>query len=184
MNTLAQILSGIKNLLTWWVTVAPWEQCIRVRLGKRLKLLKAGIHLRLPVLDRVYIQSVRLRSTDFPIQTITTKDGHTVTVAGTMLYEIVDIMKLYTTLHHAEGVVVDMVASAISRTIHSLNREECSPQRVQDDATQQVELERYGINQTSIHITDFAFVKTYRLIMDHKSRNWDTFLDTIVEAKI
>lgn len=184
MNTFAQILQGIKNLLTWWVTVAPWEQCIRVRMGKRLTLLKAGVHLRLPVLDRVYIQSVRLRSTDFPIQTITTKDGHTVTVAGTMLYEIVDIVKLYTTLHHAEGVVVDIVASAISQTICGLTREECTPKCVQERATQQIGLEQYGINQTSIHITDFAFVRTYRLIMDHKSRNWDTFLDTIAEAKI
>jgi len=183
VNTLGQILAGIKNLLTWWVTVAPWEQCVRVRLGKHLKLLKAGVHLRFPIFDRVYIQSVRLRSTDFPIQTITTKDGHTVTVAGTMLYEIVDIMRLYKTLHHAESVVVDIVASAVSDTIHGLDREECTPRRVQEEVTSQVDLEKYGINQTSIHITDFAFVRTYRLIMDQKYRNWEAFLDTEREER-
>lgn len=44
-----------------WVVVAPWEQAVRVRLGKHLSVLNAGVHLKLPFADLVYLQSVRLR---------------------------------------------------------------------------------------------------------------------------
>jgi hypothetical protein len=54
-----QIIEALKGLLVWWVTVAPWERALRVRLGKRVTLLGPGVHLRIPVADRVFGDSGR-----------------------------------------------------------------------------------------------------------------------------
>jgi len=181
-GTIGQVLAGIKSLFTWWVTVAPWEQSVRVRLGKHVRLLHPGVHLRIPVLDLFYVQSIRLRSADIPIQTITTKDGHAVTIGGNILFEIVDVLRLYETLHHAQEALVDMVASAISRTVCGLNRDDCTPEAVEEGAATKFDMSKYGINQTSVHVTDFAFVRTYRFITDTKRQNWDDLLNTVRET--
>lgn len=180
---LSQLLTGLKNLLTWWVTVAPWEQSVRVRLGKHVRLLRPGVHIRFPILDRIYVQSIRLRSADIPIQTITTKDGHTLTTGGNLLYEIVDVLRLYETLHHAQEALTDMVAAAIAEAVHGFIREECTPTTVQERVSGKLDLARFGINQTSVHITDFAFVKTYRIIKDDKRQGWDDLLNTYQEQR-
>ena len=183
MNALQSLLQGLKDLFTWWFTVAPWEQAIRVRLGKRVKVLYPGAHVRLPILDRLYLQSVRLRTADIPMLTVTTKDGHPVSVAGNLFYRITDVLKLYTTLHHAQEAVVDMAASAITGAIHEMRKEDCTIKAVEEAATSGVDFKEYGINSTAIHLTDFAFVKTYRLIHDTKLSNWENRLDTITEVR-
>ena len=40
--------------------VMPWEQAIRARLGSRVKLIGSGFHWKLPFLDRVFTQNIRL----------------------------------------------------------------------------------------------------------------------------
>ena len=183
MNWLESIFLGLKKLLTWWVIVAPWEQAVRVRLGKRVTLLSAGVHWRLPVIDKFYIQSVRLRTADLPMLTVTTKDGYPVSVAGNLFFEIVDMLKLYETLHHAQEVMVDIASSAITKTIHGLNKEECTTQAIEESASALLDLGQYGINSSAIHLTDFAFVKTYRLIQDTKQKGWDNLLNTVEEVR-
>ena len=64
-----EILSIIGDLFTWIVIVAPWEQALRIRLGKRVKLCKAGCYLRIPFIDRIYRQSIRRRLSYFQTQT-------------------------------------------------------------------------------------------------------------------
>ena len=162
--------------------MAPWEQAIRVRGGKRVKLLKSGVHLRVPVIDRFYVQSIRLRTADIPLLTVTTKDGFPVSVAGNLFFEIVDMLKLYEKLHHAHEVVVDIASSALTQVIHGMTKEECTTALVEERATERLDFEEYGINSSEVHITDFAFVKTYRLIMDSKIVGWKQ-LDTNQETR-
>ena len=61
LNSFMEGVRQFLKALQMWVTIAPWEQGLRVRLGRRVKLLGAGVHLRLPVLDVLYIQTVRTR---------------------------------------------------------------------------------------------------------------------------
>jgi regulator of protease activity HflC (stomatin/prohibitin superfamily) len=185
MNWLDSIFKAIKGAFTWWVTVAPWEQALRVRLGKRVHLLKPGVHMRFPVLDRIYRQSTRLRSGDIPIQTVTTNDGHTVTLAGCVWYQIEDIRKLYETLHHGQDILIDMAAAAIAEAVSSRTKEECTIKVLEAAVTERLQFKDYGINQTSVRITDFAFVTTIRLIQDGKryASAWEDALNTMTEEK-
>lgn len=185
MNWLDSIIKAVKGAFTWWVTVAPWEQALRVRLGKKVSLLKAGVHMRFPVLDRIYRQSTRLRSGDIPIQTVSTFDGHTVTLAGCVWYQIEDIRKLYETLHHGQDILIDMAAAAIAKAISERTKEECTIPTIEKVVTDALGFSKYGINQTSVRLTDFAFVTTIRLIQDGKryASAWEDALNTMVEEK-
>ena len=168
MSAIENILKGIRSLFTWWVILAPWEAGLRVRLGKQVMDLTGGIYLRIPAIDRFYVQSIRTRTVDLGIQTITTQDGKTVTIAGVLRYHIADIRKLYETLHHAQDTIADLALAAIADFIVTHKYEDCSPKKLQSAVNGTVDLNQYGLGGGVISITDFAAVKTFRLIKDDK----------------
>ena len=117
MQSLVELIRGFFRGVRPWVIVAPWEQCLRVRLGKRVKVLRAGFHLRIPVIDTVYMQSVRRRVSSIGNQTITTSDNHTISLGGALGYAIEDVEAVYRGLHHAEDTLVQLSRQTIAQHV-------------------------------------------------------------------
>lgn len=163
MGTLIESLKQFGQVFRWWVIIAPWEQGLRVRLGCRITVLRAGPHLRVPFVDSVYVQSTRRRVVNLPIQTVTTRDGKTLTFSGTVSYAIADVAKLYATLHHAHDTLQNLALQALAERVSS-----GVGLTAQQLVSINLDLSNYGIVDTELCVTDFAFVKTYRLISDQK----------------
>lgn len=178
MSWLQQIFSSFGQLLKWWFVVLPWERAIRVRLGKHVVCFEAGLHFQIPFIDRLYVQNIRRRIAPIHAQTITTKDGRTVTLAGCLSYVISDIVKLYQTLHQAEATIMQHVQGLISEFVVNQNFDECSPQRITEEVDRGLDLGQFGLAQTKFFLTDFAAVRTYRLLNDGLSRYAGDELDT------
>src|SRR5688572_6848066 len=109
MEWFKELFNQVSNLFKWWVIVLPWERGIRVRMGKKTKELTAGIFFRIPYLDSVYVQPVRLMYVNFTPQTLTTKSGETITLALIVGYKINNISQLYNSVSAVEGAVSGMV---------------------------------------------------------------------------
>ena len=166
MGSLSQILNYMTNLLTWWVVLAPWEQAIRVRLGKHVVLLNAGIHLRIPLIDKIYIQSIRLRLLSTHTQTLTTQDGKILTVGAALGYSVKDIVKLYQTIHFPEETLRNLVASRIAQCVAQHHSDHITPEFIGSEVSKGVDFCQWGLEAGVVQITDFAFMRAYRLIMD------------------
>jgi hypothetical protein len=177
-NMFSSFLGSLRSLLTWWVTVAPWEHAIRVRCGKHVHTLQPGIHLRIPGFDRVYVQSVRMRAADLPLQTVTTADAKVITLAGVLQYSINDLRLLYDTLHHAEDTVVNIATAIIAEyaATHAFN--ECTPAKIQQHVDASIDLAQYGLGGAKCSIVDYAVVKTYRVIKDERRMGYGDSLST------
>ena len=161
------MIDAIKNLLKgiqFLVVVAPWEQGVRVRLGRRVKLLGAGWYWRLPFLDRVFIQTARRRLSVIRAQTVSTVDGVIVTVGGAVGYEILDLLKLYHTLESPEGTIETEVASIVADYIGSHRSEDCSSVGLEKFVSGKLDLARYGLGSQEYRVTSFAAAKAYRFI--------------------
>lgn len=163
--TLQQLFTQLGKLFTWWVTVTPWEQGLRVRFGKKVTLLRAGVHLRIPVFDKIFKQTIRRRFSAVPTQTLTMEDGKTVTVAGSLGYTIYDLEALYNTLHHAEATLEAEVQGIVSDFIISSAYDEFTPRALQEYVESHLEFERYGIASPQFIVTTFVCTKTFRLLM-------------------
>ena len=171
MTSIKELFSQFSNLLRWWVTIAPWEQAIRVRGGKKTIVLGPGIHLRIPFLDRIFRQSVRRRFSSCPVQTLTTADGKALTICGTLGYSIDDVGLLYNTLQHAEAAIESEAQGLVSAYVIKHKLEECSPQKVQEHVETLLNLKKYGLKDVSFIITTFVSVRTYRLLQG-EPRDW------------
>lgn len=144
----------------------PWEKGIRIRLGKRWTLLNEGIYLKLPIIDRIYVQSTANRVIAGPVQTLTTLDGKTLTISVTIGYCIEDVQKLYQKVFHTELTITNMVLGQVSEFIANNDFEKCKPRTIESFIKDEIKISDLGICNVSAKITGYALVKTYRLISD------------------
>lgn len=161
---LREFLRQIGKLFTWIVLVAPWEQALRVRLGKHVHLLEAGIYLRIPFADRIYRQSIRRRLAVLQPQTLTTKDGKAVTITAAVGFAVDNLERLYRTLHAPEDTIAAEVEAMISQFVPTSAFEDCTPSDIEAHVSTQLDLKKYGLIGQEFYITGFAAVRTYRFI--------------------
>ena len=166
MEMINQIFGFIGKLFEWWFIVMPWEQALHIRKGKNVRLLGAGIYLRVPFIDTVYTQTTRMRVVDLPMQTISTKDGNTLSLKSVIGYTIADIQVLYNTLYHPEMTLSSMAMGYIGEFTREREIREITPPEIEKFVNSKIIASDYGLKDLHIRITTFAIVRTYRLIQD------------------
>lgn len=170
-----ELISQVLGMFQWWIVIAPWEMAIRVRRGHKTTVLGPGMHFRIPALDRFFVQRVRKRYMNTPTQTVTSKDRQAITISGGTAYEITDIGKLYNTLSDPEDVIQIETLTLVAGYISAYRLEDLTINDIQTYVTKELDLEIYGLGNTSFLVTDFFCVKTYRLIQGGpKERDYDT----------
>jgi hypothetical protein len=167
MNWITDLFNQLSKVFQWWVIVMPWERGIRVRFGRKSTLLSAGTYLKLPVIDQVFIQSIRLRYMGLPIQTVTTKDRHTISLTGSVGYAIGNIERLYNSIYSPNATIANIVMGEISQFCASNYLSDCLPALIEKNAGDKLSNNDYGLDQITVKVTNYAVVKTYRLIQDH-----------------
>jgi len=166
MNQIQEFLQYILQSVKFWVIVQPWQTALIVRFGKRVKKVEKGVYFKIPYFDSVYIQESRLRVTPLSMQTLTTKDLKTITLNGSVGYSIESIEDLYKTLYHPETTIANIVMSEISDFIYSKDLDEITPKELQEKVFYMLNTHQYGLRFEYFKITNFAVVRTYRLIQD------------------
>jgi regulator of protease activity HflC (stomatin/prohibitin superfamily) len=177
MNELFGMIVRFLRAFHFWIFVCPWEKAVRVRCGNRVRRLDSGFHLKLPIIDRIYLQSDRMRITAAGKQTVTTKDAKVITICSSVGYHIDDIEQLYRTLHHAEDVITQIVKSRISDYIARCTVPEISIEEIQR-VIHFTSFNEYGIGGATLYVTDIAISRTYRLIGDYSEYTWGQKLNT------
>jgi len=169
MGQIKDLLEYIFNFIKIWIIVQPWEQGIRVRKGNKIKKLSKGIFFRIPYFDSIYIQESRLRMVQMSMQTLTTKDRQTVTINSCLGYSMADIEKLFNTLCHPEGTISNIAMSVTSELIFNTDLSNINPKEVELAVLKELNKNDYGLKFEYFKITNFAAVKTFRLIQDGQS---------------
>lgn len=168
MNELIAALGRLFGKFTILLAIAPWEQGLRVRGGKTVAVLKAGLHWRIPFLDVIHVQSVRKRAAQVSTQTVMTADGYPVVVGSSVSYAVANIALLYERMHHAEDTITNIVAVHVAGCVSRTMRAGLSISEVSAKATDDVTplLERAGLSDVEVQITDFSVMKAIRLVQD------------------
>jgi hypothetical protein len=179
MSTLLEFIQRFLDAFIWWSIIQPWEQGIRVRLGKKRIRLEPGIHFKIPYADHVYIQTARRRYSNFGPLTATSKDNHTITLAGAVGFSISDLDKLYDKLQSPEDALHAISTGTVAGFIATHDLSECSPENIIAKCRPRLGLRRFGLKTEDFLLTTYARVRTYRLIMDTQPPDtWGDGIDT------
>lgn len=177
MNQIKEFLQWIFDAMKFWVIIQPWESALRVRLGKHIKKLSGGIYFRVPYLDSIYVQENRLRVCSMSMQTLTSKDAHTITIEGSVGYTISDIEKLYETLYRPETTIANIVKSEIADFVFKTNAVDILPEHLEKVVLEKLNIEDYGLTFQYFKVSNFALVRTYRLIQDQSWTSEGIFMN-------
>ncbi len=167
INQVQQFFEYFFNAIKIWIIVQPWESGIRVRNGKHIKKLTKGIYFRVPYFDSIYIQENRLRVASMPVQTLTSSDLKTLTINGAIGYVISDVEQLYQTLYHPETTIVNITMSEVAEFCYKNKLKDINPQNIEAAVLKRLNADNYGLKFEYFRITNFAVVRTYRLIQDN-----------------
>lgn len=166
MNQVQQFFEYLFQSLKIWVIVQPWESGLIVRNGNKIRKVEKGIYFKIPYFDSVYVQETRLRVVSLPVQTLTSKDQKTITMNGAIGYIISDIEKLYKTLYHPETTISNITMSEVSDFIFTKAIDDITPASIEEKVLEKLNADDFGITFEYFRITNFAIVRTFRLIQD------------------
>lgn len=169
MNQIKDFFEYIFKVINIFVIIQPWEQGLIVRRGKHVRKVGKGMYFKIPYLDSVYVQEIRLRIAQLCIQTLTTKDGQTLTLNSAVGYQILDIEKLYQTLYQPDGTIANIAMAAAAGYIFQNNLSDILPHTIEHEVLKKLNEKNYGLKFEYFKITNFAAVKTFRLIQDSQS---------------
>lgn len=186
MGWLQTIFDRFTEAFKWWFVLQPWEQALRVRAGRFITKFEGGLHFRIPYLDAIFKQNCRLRISDVPQQTITNASNETLTIAGALQYKVEDVTPLYTHLHMAEETLAYSVQSLVADYIATHTGDECDPHTVQQAINEIIlnKFTEYGLTEIRFLLTDYARVRTYRIIMGDMTKWNDHSLRTDAEDEV
>lgn len=171
MNWLQQLGEWLSRL-RFWFTVRPWESGIDVRCGRWIYDLQPGVHLCIPFFDEVFVQNMRLRVLNLPVQTVTNRSGDTVTLSAIVRWRIANVRLIYEQLHNPEDWIYNAVLSAIATTVHEMTTAVDVASIGQAATAALKDAHQVGIEIQGISITDIARVKTFRLITGEGNAGW------------
>lgn len=166
MNQAKEFIEYILNAVKIWILVQPWESAIRTRNGKNPKKLGPGLHFRLPYLDSIYIQENRTRVIVLPMQTVTTNDIQTISFGSAIGYSIDNLEQLYDTIYQPETVIMNMAMSKAASIIFDLSSKDVKPLEIEKQVLEYLNEKDYGIKFEYFSITNFAIVRTFRLLQE------------------
>lgn len=168
MEILNQLFTNFKQLFIWWTVVTPWEQSMRVRTGKTITVLKAGLHFRIPYIDRIYTQPTRTQIITTPLQTI-----HTVvtpiTISFNINYSIVNIMELYQSTSEPEQLITSLVQEQTTAVLKDFPSNTLERHILHLTSTEEINntLSKQGLHINNLSIVTYTKADTYRLIQDN-----------------
>lgn len=170
MSIIWEIINFLKAILTWWFIVNPWEQAVRVRFGKHVKLFGGGAHICIPFFDSIYIQNTRRRLCSMGSQSLTTSDRKVLTVHTTIGYLIVDVLKLQLTLHDADATITQHVTAIVANDVATHTLEDCAPAEIASRVREKLDLALYGLDVVEFALTSYvADVQTIRLLSENSA---------------
>jgi hypothetical protein len=148
--------------------VEPWEQGLRLFLGRPSSPLGRGLHMFVPLLGDIRTETTVLRALETEVQSVETEDGMALSFSLSLAYRIVDVLAYFTTLHDADASIQNLVqtwAAEEIRTSQAGNIDERLAGSIRDLCFDR--LLEHGVQLDSVGFVNLVRCSTLRLIGAH-----------------
>jgi regulator of protease activity HflC (stomatin/prohibitin superfamily) len=162
------LLNIIEDVLPFSI-VNQWEEGVYLRFGKFKKIVKPGLNLKIPFIDKVVKTEVITQTVHLQPQTLTTYDEKGIVLKSIVRYHVHDVKKFLLNVMHASDVLVDTTQGVIRDTVEGYPWLELYDlNEILEKKVQEI-VGNWGITVERITLTDLGIVRTYRIMSDEKS---------------
>ena len=164
----------VELLTSWWLELKPlviirdYEEAVLLRFGVFKKVLKPGLHFKIPMFDEVIDQHVVVTTLSLDAQSLYTLDKQNIVVKGVIKYKISDVKTFLLEVYDAQDALSDMSQSIIKNVIMSMTMDECTDSELDNTLTKKVRVEarKWGVEVQQVTLTDLAPIRSFRFIND------------------
>ena len=113
----------IEIISHWWLQLVPfviireYEEAVLLRFGMFNRVMLAGIHFKIPLIDEVLDQHVVVTTLSLDAQSLYTKDKQNIVVKAVIKYKISDVKTFLLEVYDAQDALSDMSQSIIKNVI-------------------------------------------------------------------
>ena len=150
------ILSFLSSLC-FFTVVNPDESGVHLRCGRIHRVIGEGFHWQYPIIDEIQTIPTSEQAIDLPNQTLTTLDHKTITISGTVRYEVVCPEQTLFNVSDYDESLQTLSMEVIGIEVPMIQHSESS--RVLRERIQtrlEKEVFKWGINIIEVGITDNA----------------------------
>ena len=165
-DKLWEIIAQAWTHLSPFMVVHQYELGVRTTLGKLSSgTLNPGLHLKIPIVDKIYTAIVTMDTLDIQPINITTSDNITITVGAVLEFEIVDIIKYIIDTNEARSNTHDITRGLIADYLVDCTYDECKKRTTNNAITKRVskKCEEMGIKVNTLTFTDMAVTRAFKL---------------------
>ncbi len=152
------------------VIVMPWERAARIRLGSRVIVWEPGWYLKLPFIDEVLPLNTRLRVADTGSQTLTTQDGHTLTVGLNIGFRISDPLAALLKMQYPENSCAAIASSVVASLVSFNSRTFLTVEMIEAHVLKSLK-EETTYEFDFVRVRDFAYARAFRLMTENCYRS-------------
>jgi hypothetical protein len=162
LNRLYELVS---SFFPKWVILDPREGGVKFVRGKKVVEMGPGIHFYWTIDTYPTVR----QSDNLVTQTLESKDGVTFTVAGVLIYDVPDIVKLLTSCHSAVQLASDIALGGIHEVCCRMGWEELKEEQRKGTLDTKLknsmnkQLSQYGIRLHSCMLTDLAKTRVLKV---------------------
>lgn len=162
-----------ETLLLWWGFITPFhvlgddEVGLVRRVGKFHRFLEPGFNLKIPILESVKYETSALDSTVLHEQSLTSKDGKSVSLKGVLTYRIVDARKYILGVATTVSVMNDVGCVVLANLVPEYDAKEVlQSEEFQKEFLRRVKLraKRWGVEVDSVGLIDRVEASVLRLL--------------------
>ncbi|MFN7465298.1 MAG: SPFH domain-containing protein [Pseudanabaena sp.] len=173
MDFLVQLLEVIKD---FWESIWPfyvideYERGLILRWGKYHKVVGPGLKIKRPISDKLYTVPIATETISTKPQSLTTKDGKTITTALVIKYKVDDteesIKKYLLDVRDVTDAIDDIAMAKTKELIMSRTWEECKLNTLDNEISKDTrrEAKKWGIYIDYVVIVQLAEFRNIRLV--------------------
>jgi regulator of protease activity HflC (stomatin/prohibitin superfamily) len=177
MADLIQLLLNCANQLSPLRLVWHWQAGLYYFVGRYQWTTGPGLKLVIPGLSDVKTISLAAHPHTTPLQTITLKDGKTLTYSASVAVVVHDPEKAYHRLDNFEDSIVEIIARILSENLANADPDRLDPKfgkrgRLLEEQRELLNksCDEFGITITQLGLNNCVLgVKTLRLLMDRST---------------
>ena len=161
----------IDFLLNFWADLLPtfiinaYEAGVVLRLGKYNRTVHAGLHWKIPFMDRILADNIVPATKNLSPQSLVTIDGKVMVVSAVITYGIKDVEKFLLTIEGADAVIVNSAYGIISTAVQASTWEEIAKPEFSEILYREIrkKAHKWGVDVVDVSLSDLVPARSYRL---------------------
>jgi regulator of protease activity HflC (stomatin/prohibitin superfamily) len=170
LDRLFDFLHSIASWFIFWVVIDEYERGVVKTLGKRRRknpVLCPGIHLVFPFgIDEVLVDNVVPTVDEFDEQSLTTKDGKSITLNAVVMWSINDIQKILFDVEDADSALEEAGCGTIGELVSETEWTDCHGDNFRRACERRIRarVRKWGIKIHSVQLKNLTLSRTIRLL--------------------